>query len=319
MTKRILWMALIMMVTLCPTWAAAGESVSIGYFRGSSEVPIPFMQTRAEKYGIDLQQKGFVQIDALDRAFILGEFDVHMALSLNTWGTYLQQGHDLVGILGTLYPNGYIIVRKDAPYRTLADLKGKRVGVYGIHGTSTAMFGTVAAQRFGIDIRKDMELFGSVAPALPTLLAKRELDAILNLPPFVPQMLASGDYRVLLDLSEEWKKLTGHGMPFTVMVVNRKVLEKKRDAVRAVVQAWRDSVEDVRQRPDVMNDYLAKAKITDPAAVKIAQQMMVPHFMNTWTEKEVDNIRVYWKIAAERGFLEKPVTAQNWFTLDLAR
>jgi NitT/TauT family transport system substrate-binding protein len=317
--KWIASLVLLVVATLSPAWAAAAEPISIGYFRGSSEVPIPLLQARAEKAGVDVQPKGFVQIDALDRAFILKEFDVHMALSLNTWGNYLQQGHDLVGIMGTLYPNGYVVVKKDAPYRSLADLKGKRLGVYGIHNTSTAMLGVIAGQQAGMDIRKDMQLFGSAAPALPTLLAKGELDAILNLPPFVPRMLASGEYRILLDISEEWKKLTGHGIPFSVMVVRRETLEKKTDAVRAVVQAWRAAVDDIKQRPDRMNEYLAKAKMTEPAAVKIAQQIMIPQFMNTWTEKEVENVRLYWKIAAERGFLEKPVMAEHWFSLDLAR
>lgn len=301
--------------------ARAGETISIGYLRGSSAVPIQVMQQQkiAEKHGLDLQAKEFVDIATLDRAFVLGEFDVHSSLSLNTWGLYLNQRHDLVGVLGTLYPNGYIVVPKDSPYRTVGDLRGKRVGVYGIHTTSTAIFGVIASERFRLDIRKDMKLFGSVPPMLPTLLAKGEVDAILNLPPFVPKMVASGEYRVLMSLAEEWEKLTGHTIPFTVMAAFRKTLQAKPEGVRRMVTAWREAVDYVRQNPESLNAYLATAKITEPVDVKLAHQMMVPQFMNTWTEEDVKNIRLYWDTAVRMGFMEKPVEVKNWYTLELAR
>lgn len=303
------------------TPAVAEESISIGYLRASSAAPIMVMQQQkiAQKHGLDLQAKEFLDLGAMDRAFVLGEFDVHSSLSLNTWGTYLNRGHDFVGILGTLYPHTAIIVPKDSPFKTLNDLRDKRVGVYGIHGTSTAMFGVIASERFGINIRKDMKLFGSVPPVLPTLLAKGEVDAILNLPPFVQRMIASGDYRVLVNIAEEWEKLQGHGLPFTVMAVARKTMQARSDATRRLVAAWREAVDYLRDHPEALDPFLATAKITEPAAVKFAHQTMIPQFMKTWTEKDVENVRTYWKIAARTGFMEKPVQAQNWYTFEFVR
>ena len=100
---------------------------------------------------------------------------------------YLNQGHQFVGVVGTLYPVGFLVVPAASPAKTLGDLREKRVGVYGINGTSTAIFGVVAAERFGLDIRRDLKLFGSTPPALPILLDKGEVDATLNLPFFVGQ------------------------------------------------------------------------------------------------------------------------------------
>lgn len=316
------WVAVLFVGILA--WAGparAGETISIGYLRGSSAVPIQVMEQQkiAEKHGLDLKAREFVDIATLDRAFVLGEFDVHSSLSLNTWGLYLNQGHELVGVLGTLHPNGYIVVPKTSPYKTLEDLRGKRVGVYGIHGTSTALFGIIARERSAVDIRKDMKLFGSVPPMLPTLLAKGEVDAILNLPPFVPKMVASGEYRVLVSLAEEWENLTGHTIPFTVMVAFRKTLQAKPEGVRRMVAAWRDAVAYVRQHPESLNAYLATAKITEPADIKLAHQMMVPQFMNTWTEKDVKTVRLYWDTAIRTGFIEKAVEAKDWHTFEFVR
>jgi hypothetical protein len=47
--------------------------------------------------------------------------------------------------------------------------------------------------------------------------------------------------------------------------------------------------------------------------------MTIPTFMNTWTTDDVENVRAYWKVAGERNFIQKPVTAQNWYTLEFAK
>ena len=91
--------------------------------------------------------------------FVLGELDVNMNMALNQWAAYLNQGHDIVGIFGALHPTGLLVVPTGSPFKELKDLVGKRVGVYGLHGTSTAIFGVIAHEQLGgLDIRKAMHL-----------------------------------------------------------------------------------------------------------------------------------------------------------------
>ena len=129
------------------------------------------------------------------------------------------------------------------PRRHWATSEQKRVGVYGINGTSTAIFGVVAAERFGLDIRKDLKLFGSTPPALPILLDKGEVDATLNLPFFVARAVAAGTARVVMDPGEEWERLAGQKLPFTVAAVPRKVLDAKKASLSGLVAAWREAVQ----------------------------------------------------------------------------
>jgi ABC-type nitrate/sulfonate/bicarbonate transport system substrate-binding protein len=301
--------------------AVADDTISIGYLVGSSAAPVKIIQQQnlAQKHGLVMDAREFVDIGAMDRAFVLGEYDVISSLSLNTFGEYLNKGHDLVMVLGTLYPHTAIVVPKDAPYKTISDLRDKRVGVYGIHASSTAVFGVIAREKYGLDIRKDMKLFGSVPPALPTLLAKGEVDAILNLPPFVPRMVASGDYRLLMTTMDEWEKIGGAKLPFAFMIANRKTIEAKRAGIQKMVAAWREAVEHLRRTPDLLNPFLVTAKITEPAAQKVARDIMLPHYMNSLTEKDVENVRLYWDRAVKYGFMTKAVTAQQWYTLEFVK
>jgi NitT/TauT family transport system substrate-binding protein len=316
----------ILTVTLALSWILAGaawaqETLSIGFLKGSSALPVQVMLQSgfAQKHGIKLEPKEFVDLGAMDRAFVFGEFDVHLGLSLNTWGEYLNQGHDFVGIVGTLYPVGYLVVPKASSAKILGDLKGKRVGVYGINGTSTAIFGVVASERFGLDIRRDLKLFGLAPPALPVLLDKGELDAALNLPFFVARAVAAGDARIVMDPGEEWARLTGQKLPFTVAAVSRKTLSSKKTALRGLVAAWQDAVQYLREHPELLDQELAKSNVSDPAALRLTREMTIPTFMSTWTEKDVENIRTYWKLAAEKKFMQVPVTAQNWYTFEFGK
>jgi NitT/TauT family transport system substrate-binding protein len=321
MIRWTLATAAVLLVAAQAAPVAGQDRISIGYLVASSAAPIKVIQERdlARKHGFEMDAKEFVDLGAMDRSFVLGEYDVHSSLSMNTFGEYLNRGTDLVMILGSLYPHTAIIVPKNSPYRTLADLKGKRFGTYGIHGTSTAVLGVIAQELAGLDIRKDMKLFGSTPPALPTLLAKGEVDAILVQPPFGPRMVASGQYRILATTAEEWQQITGSKLPFAGIMASRKTIEAKRPAIKKLVAAWREAVDYIRQNPEALNAYLASAKITDPAAQKIAHEIMLPHYMNSFAEKDVENIRTYWSRAVKYGFMQKPVESQAWYTFEFAR
>ena len=320
MTRLILSAIVGLFCVICGN-AGAQEALKVGFLKGSSALPMQVMLQRgiAQKHGVRVEPKEFVDLGAMDRAFVFGEFDLHMGLSLNTWGEFLNQGHDLVGITGTLYPVGYLVVPAASSAKSLGDLKGKRVGVYGIHGTSTAIFGVVASERSGLDIRKDLKLFGSAPPALPVLLGKGELDAMLNLPFFVARVVASGSARIIMDPGEEWVRLTGQKLPFTVAAVSRKTADSKKPALRGMVAAWKEAVQYLRDHPELMDQELAKAGVSDPKALSLTREMTMPTFMSTWTENDVQNIRTYWKLAAEKKFMQKPVTAQNWYTFEFAK
>jgi ABC-type nitrate/sulfonate/bicarbonate transport system substrate-binding protein len=309
MKQAYLALAALLSLAWCTSALAQDAPLKIGFLKGSSALPVQVMldQGFAQKHGVKIETKEFVDLGAMDRAFVFGEFDVHLGLSLNTWGEYLNQGRDLVGIMGTLYPVGYLIVPTASSVTTLGDLKDKRVGVYGINGTSTAIFGVVAAEHYKLDIRKDLKLFGAAPPALPILLQKGEVDAALNLPFFVAPTVAAGTARIIMDPGEEWARLTGG------------TLDSRKEALRGLVAAWQEAVQYLREHPELLDQELVKSGVSDPKARALTRDMTIPTFMNSWTVHDVENIRTYWKLAAEKNFIQKPVNAQNWYSLEYVK
>jgi NitT/TauT family transport system substrate-binding protein len=314
--------ALVACLALFAPPAAAADRLVIGHLLGSSGAPIEVMRAQKliEKHGLDLEVKAFQDVGAMDRAFVLGELDVNMNMALNQWAAYLNQGHDIVGIFGALHPTGLLVVPTGSPFKELKDLVGKRVGVYGLHGTSTAIFGVIAHEQLGgLDIRKAMQLFGSTPPLLTPLLRKGEVDAIMSVPPLVPKMVATGEYRVLLDTNEAARKMMGTGLPFAVIAVNRKTLTAKPKALAALNAAWKEAVDHIRKHPEALNGYLNRAGLKTDKELRLAQETMVPHYMNTWTAREIEVIRAFWDRARKAGFLSAPVKSEAWYTLDLAK
>ena len=319
--RRVFLTAALVLGAIAYEPALAQETLRIGFLKGSSALPVQVMLERdlGKRHGVRFEPKEFVDLGAMDRAFVFGEFDVHLGLSLNTWGEYLNQGRDFVGIVGTLHPVGYLVVPTASPAQSLGDLKDKRVGVYGIHGTSTAIFGVVASERSGLDIRRDLKLFGSTPPALPVLLEKGELDAMLNLPFFVARPVAAGGARIIMDPGEEWARLSGHKLPFTVAAVTRQTLSARKLALRGLVAAWQEAVQHLQKNPELLDQELAKSGVSDPKTLRLTRDMTIPSFMDSWTETDIENVRNYWRLAAAKGFIQKPVTAQNWYTLELVK
>jgi hypothetical protein len=85
------------------------------------------------------------------------------------------------------------------------------------------------------------------------------------------------------------------------------------------VAAWREAVNFLRDNPELLDQELMRSGVSDPKARALARDMTIPTFMNSWTESDIDSIRTYWKLSAAKNFMQKPVTAQNWFTLDFVK
>ncbi len=91
--------------------------------------------------------------------------------------------------------SGSIVVLKDSPLQTLADLSGKKISTSGLHGQQT-----VAAQlvlkRAGVDLSK-IQLMESPSPTQPDLLKSKQVDAVITVDPYTTILQTSGLGRVL--------------------------------------------------------------------------------------------------------------------------
>ena len=140
----------------------------------------------------------------------------------------MNEGLNLAVIGGGLTVFQDVFVRKDLPIKTIADLRGKKFGVWSSGAGAYKATRVAILESDGFDIAKDATLVQLAPPALFKLLERGEIDAMLNISTFTINAFAQPDkYRPIFSANEYWKKKTGYPIVWSAPIV-----------------AWKDWVEE---------------------------------------------------------------------------
>jgi NitT/TauT family transport system substrate-binding protein len=208
-----------------------------------------------------------------------------------TMATARSEGKDLIVIHGVFSPVNMVFVAKNSPIHSLRDLKGKKLGVFGGPGSTTFVFLAVLAKKWsGIDLfnEKEVQLVSAPAPALIELLGKGDVDAALLGTTESIQMYAQQRYRVLVDLSEEYRTHQGGRAPAHVTIAtNEEFARSHPDIVRDYLKAYETTVDYVRTHPEVWDEYAKSINVEDPEERRLLQQKMAPNIVDKWDAEQI--------------------------------
>ncbi len=170
-----------------------------------------------------------------------------------------------------------ILVRKDlkdsGKVKSIADLKGMKVGIAGGPGTTGAYFIAKALKDAGLTI-KDIEIVNLANPDLPLGIEKGSIDAALVGPPYSDQILAGGK-GVLLAQD------TAPGAMTTVFMYSGNLIKERPDVAKrfmvALVKGSRAMQGDKYLDPANMKAYLKFVTSTEDAIRKGKPQIFDPN------------------------------------------
>ena len=261
-------------------------------------------------HGIDLS------IDARPYAGFLASLPSKAALVGNYSGLNAiektNQGVDWAIIGGGLTLVQDVIALKDAPFKTVADLRGKKIGVFstGASGFVSARAAIIDAS--GFDVTKDATIQQVSGPALNALLLRGQVDAMIQLSSLTMAAEAQPDkFRVLFSPNEYWKQKTGYPIVWaSPLVAWRSWVDEDRSRAKNFAAAVMDSFRWLRKPGKLeaaAKKYGAMAGATKPADIAEYKQWLAAKkiFMPTWNRKAVD---AQWKFlqACQRiGVLSK--------------
>lgn len=220
-------------------FAAAPTQIRVGVLSFGTvnwELEVMRSHNLAKKRGIDLVVVPLASGDASTIALQGGSVDV----IVSDWLWVSRQRADANLFSFVTYSNavGSVIVDKDSPIKTLADLKGKKIGVSG--GPSDKIWLLLRAhslRNLGADVANTaLPTFGA-PPLLNELMQRQQLDAVLNTWAYTARLEAKGMQR-LIELPEILAGLGVKGaIPLIGWVFREDWAAKNQDALNAFFTA----------------------------------------------------------------------------------
>jgi ABC-type nitrate/sulfonate/bicarbonate transport system substrate-binding protein len=236
------------------------------------------------------------------------------AMQPSTAVNLLKSGTDIRLITPQIWSGNSWLVKKDSPYKSLADLKGKKIGNFA-RVTGAYFFSAVIAKEKKLDIEKDFQSIPAETGALIALLERGEVEAINMFEPHTTRLVLSEKYRVLLDFDVELEKLFGAPPLKSSVGMLRETVEKQPDLVKAIRGAYVEAVKMIKAGQD--NDFFeAKAKeffnLSTPEQTAAGMKQNRQNFADLWGESFFESQNKIQQSGISLGLLPKVNLKDLW-------
>lgn len=195
------------------------------------------------------------------------------------------------------------VVRKDSPVKTLADMKGRKMGYIGPQ-SATEVIAHLALQRAGIASSVQFVPTGGQGGA-ETAIDSGAVDAIPLSDPVLTQ--TASKYRVLFHITDLFPQLCNQ-----VGVVNADWAKSHADTVRKLILARREAVQFIYAHPDDAAKVYGKVWKSDDALARTTLAKLIRY--KYWSDgsispKAMDNMMDGIKL------IDDPSTVVDWRTI----
>ena len=252
-----------------------------------------------KKYNIAAEYRAYPTLDGLFTAIRGKDVDV----GFGGW-TAIAQFRGKGMPVTMIFPVGRgvtvdVIVPMNSPIKSIADLKGKKVGSFaGAAGTATVLFRVITSKVHGFDPGKTGDLQFAGPGLLPAFLDKGEIDAAVMFDPLAAKLEASGKYRSLGNLADAYKAATGDDFLWIGYSTNDDFIKAEPEALMNFTRAWLEAIEYVKTHPEVFDAYGTKYGL-DKAAVALLRERVLADYTTTWDEDRITALRRFGTLANE--------------------
>ena len=206
------------------------------------------------------------------------------AMQPSTAVNLVKSGTDIRLITPQIWSGNSWVIKKDSPYKSFGDLKGKKIGNFA-RVTGAFFFSAVIAKEKKLDIEKDFQNVPAETGALIALLERGEVEAINMFEPHTTRLVMSGKYRVLVDFDIELEQIFGAPPLKSTVGMLKETVEKQPHLVKALRSAYTDAVQTIKAGQDE-DFFKAKAKelfnLSTPEEVTAGMKQNKANFADKW-------------------------------------
>jgi NitT/TauT family transport system substrate-binding protein len=224
----------------------------------------------------------------------------------------INEGLDWVILGGGLTVVQDVIVRKDSPLKSVADLRGKKFGAFSTGAGSFKAARAAMIDAYKLDIAKDTDLQQVAGPALTKLLERGEVDAMINISSLNLAAESQPDkFRVLFSPNDYWRQKTGYPIVWAApLVAWRSWVEEDQTRAKNFATAIEESFRWLMKPENLdaaVKGHGALAGVTKPAQIAEYKEWLQKKqmFMTDWNRKAVDAQWKFLELAQQTGVIEK--------------
>ena len=254
----------------------SGAEVKVGMLKGPTGMGAAWLMDQSEQ-GLTLNSYEFTVAGAPDELtgqLIQGGLDI-AALPTNAISSLYNKTEGKIVCLGVNTLGVLYILENGESISSVEDLDGKTILASGKGSTAeSVLVHLIAKNGIGADIH-----FASEHTEAATLAMTGEYDIVMLPEPFVTNVIGkSENFRVALNLSEEWNKLTGEALTMGGIAVRKEFLEQNPEAVAEFVKDYGMSIEFTNANPSEAVAFIEKYEI---AAAAVAEKA-IPRCNIVW-------------------------------------
>jgi len=189
--KKTLMCMLLISLAIAPTFAA--DLVRLGTLKFAHFAPVWYTKEIATKYNLQIQERVFPKGIDIIPAIIAGEIDVASSGADGAIGARASNV-PIVIVAGFGKGGARIVGRPDIKWNSIADLKGKKVGVTRGGTQELVLLAELGKYNltFGERTGKDVQLLYIIYPDLNQALQAKDIDAICQSEPQSTQAIKQG-------------------------------------------------------------------------------------------------------------------------------
>ena len=308
-SPKLLVAAIALAVAISAPSQVVAQKMKVGYWTSGFSLGFGAVMEQmkfAEKEGLQVEWVKFAEVNGPTRAIVSNAIDVAFAApSTNSMGI-AADGVPVKLVLATQIAEAQIVVPEGSPIKSVAELKGKKIGMSPPGSATHALTTAILDHNFGI---KPNEY--SVAPGNEAQLAQFLVQKAIDAGVLRSVTLAQMDVKIrrLASVVDEWKKLTKGNAPpiLAVTIVYDSYLAKNMDGVAKFIAGTRKALQyGSKNKPQVAEILQKAANMTAADASAYANQWDGAYIASFEPQDIASLKRMYEIVKAEGGATKDP-------------
>jgi NitT/TauT family transport system substrate-binding protein len=293
--------------------ARAEDVVRLGNLKIAHYGAVSYMKDHCGKFGLKVEEIVFPKGIDIFPAIVKGEVDL-AASAADAAIANRAGGGQIYIVAGFAKGGARLVAATDAPIKSVADLKGKKVGV--ARGGAQELLLLAELSKHGLTWSdrpgKDVQLVYLPFADLNQALMQKQVDAMCQSEPQSSQAINKGFGREILKPYD-----TPLGEPVRALVMTEKLYKEKPDVAQRVLDCFVDATNKFIADPKFAEKYVVeqmfKGQITSQDYKDAIANSPFTHDITVEHVQTTTDLMVKYGV----GKMQRPPSAKDWVKLDL--